>query len=71
MSRTGINKLLEKYCKMVQEDKINPHIMRHDSATGKYEEGYSDIMLKKFLGQTSNATDIYTHPGGEKYRENK
>ncbi len=71
MSRTGINKLLEKYCKMVQEDKINPHIMRHDSATGKYEEGYSDMMLKKFLGQTSNVTDIYTHPGGEKYRENK
>lgn len=71
MSRTGINKLLEKYCAMVQEEKINPHIMRHDSATGKYEEGYSDMMLKKFLGQASNVTDVYTHPGGEKYRENK
>lgn len=71
MSRTGINKLLEKYCAMVQEEKINPHIMRHDSATGKYEEGYSDMMLKKFLGQTSNVTDVYTHPGGEKYRKNK
>lgn len=71
MSRTSINKLLEKYCIKVQESKINPHIMRHDSATGKYEEGYTDMMLKKFLGQTSNVTDIYTHPGGEKYRENK
>ena len=64
MSRTSINKLLEKYCIKVQESKINPHIMRHDSATGKYEEGYTDMMLKKFLGQTSNVTDIYTHPGG-------
>lgn len=69
MSRTSINNILAKYCKEVNEDKINPHIMRHDSGTKKYEEGYSDIMLKKFLGHSSNATDIYTHPGGEKYRE--
>ena len=54
----------------MNENKINPHIMRHDSGTKKYEEGYSDIMLKKFLGHSSNATDVYTHPGGEKYREN-
>ena len=39
--------------------------------TDNMKEGYSDMMLKKFLGQTSNVTDIYTHPGGEKYRENK
>lgn len=69
MSRTSINNILAKYCREVNEDKINPHIMRHDSGTKKYEEGYSDIMLKKFLGHSSNATDIYTHPGGEKYRE--
>ena len=69
MSRTSINNILAKYCKEVNEDKINPHIMRHDSGTKKYEEGYSDLMLKKFLGHSSNATDIYTHPGGEKYRE--
>lgn len=69
MARTSINKLLEQYCKKVQGNKINPHILRHHSATEKYENGYTDMMLKKFLGQTSNATDIYTHPGGEKYRD--
>lgn len=70
MSRTSINNILAKYCNEVNEIKINPHIMRHDSGTKKYEEGYSDLMLKKFLGHSSNATDIYTHPGGERYREN-
>ena len=70
MARTSINNILAKYCMKVNESKIKPHIMRHDSGTKKYEEGYSDIMLKKFLGHSSNATDIYTHPGGEKYREN-
>lgn len=70
MSRTSINNILAKYCNEVNETKINPHIMRHDSGTKKYEEGYSDLMLKKFLGHSSNATDIYTHPGGERYREN-
>lgn len=70
MCRTSINTILTEYCKKVNENKIKPHIMRHDSGTKKYEEGYSDIMLKKFLGHSSNATDIYTHPGGEKYREN-
>lgn len=71
MARTAINNILAKYCIKVNEDKINPHIMRHDSGTKKYEEGYSDLMLKKFLGHSSNATDIYTHPGGEEYRKNK
>lgn len=70
MCRTSINNILTGYCKKVNENKIKPHIMRHDSGTKKYEEGYSDIMLKKFLGHSSNATDIYTHPGNEKYREN-
>lgn len=70
MCRTSINNILTEYCKKVNENKIKPHIMRHDSGTKKYEEGYSDIMLKKFLGHSSNATDIYTHPGNEKYREN-
>lgn len=71
MSRTSINKILEKYCEEVKEKKINPHIMRHHAGTEKYEGGYTDIMLKKFLGHTSSATEVYTHPGGEKYRENK
>lgn len=70
MSRVTINKILEKYCLQINEKKINPHIMRHDAATRKYEEGYSDLMLKKFLGHSSNATDIYTHPEGERYRKN-
>lgn len=71
MSRTGINNLLEKYCIEINEKKINPHIFRHDAATQKYEQNYSDLMLKKFLGHSSNATDIYIHTGCERYRENK
>ena len=66
IDRTTVNKMLEKYCKKVNEDTINPHIFRHDFATNKYEEGYTDMMLKKTLGQTSNITDRYIHPGGEK-----
>ena len=66
--RTSINNLLSKYCNLVNENKINPHLFRHECATSLYEQGYSDIMLKKWLGHTSNATDIYTHPGRENYR---
>lgn len=66
IDRTTVNKMLEKYCEKVREDKINPHIYRHGFATEKYEKGYTDMMLKKSLGQTSNATDRYVHPGGEK-----
>lgn len=68
MCRTTINNLLENYCEKVKENKINPHIFRHDCGTEMYEEGYSDIMIKKWLGHSSNASDVYTHPGGEKYR---
>lgn len=68
MDRTTVNKMLEKYCKKVNENSVNPHIFRHDFATNKYEEGYTDMMLKKMLGQTSNATDKYIHPGGEEKR---
>ena len=66
IDRSMVNKMLEKYCKKINENSINPHIFRHDFATNKYEEGYTDMMLKKSLGQTSNATDRYIHPGGEK-----
>ena len=68
MGRTSINNILNKYCTEIQQKKINPHILRHDCATKMYEEGYTDIMIKKQLGQTSNVTDIYTHPGGEKFQ---
>ena len=71
MSRTSINNLLKKYCNEINENKIHPHIFRHDCGTTMYEEGYSDIMIKKWLGHSSNASDIYTHPGGEKYRNSK
>lgn len=71
MCRTSINNLLKYYCIEIHEDKVNPHIFRHDCATIWYEEGCSDMMLKKFLGQSSNITDIYTHPGGEKIMNNK
>ena len=71
MCRTSINNLLEKYCKDVGENKINPHIFRHDCATSMYEEGCSDLMIKKWLGHSSNATDTYTHPGGENFKNSK
>lgn len=67
--RTSINNLLSKYCNLVNENKINPHLFRHECGTSLYEQGYSDIMIKKWLGHTSNASDIYTHPGGEPYRK--
>ena len=69
IGRTSINNILNKYCNEIQHKKIKPHIFRHDCATKKYEDGYTDIMIKKQLGQTSNVTDIYTHPGNEKYRK--
>lgn len=65
INRTLVNKMLNKYNKH-NEIKIHPHLYRHEFATEKYENGYTDMMLKKVLGQTSNATDRYVHPGGEK-----
>lgn len=70
MGRTSINNILNKYCRETNEKKINPHLLRHDCATNWYEEGCSDLMLKKFLGHSSNATEIYTHQGGEKLKKN-
>lgn len=69
MGRTSINNILNSYCNKVKEQKINPHILRHDFATKSYNLGYSDMMLKIELGQSSNATDIYTHPGKESLLE--
>lgn len=69
MSRATVNYQLEKYCIEINEKKINPHLLRHDCGTELYEEGYSDLMIKKWLGHSSNATDVYTHPGGELYRK--
>lgn len=64
--RTTVNQIIKKY---ENSDGLHPHILRHHGATEKYMRGLSDIMLKKFLGQTSNITDAYTHPGGEEYRK--
>lgn len=69
MGRTSINNILSSYCNKVKEQKINPHILRHNFATKSYNIGYSDIMLKIELGQSSNATDIYTHTGKESLLE--
>ena len=69
MCRATVNHLLEKYCSEINEKKLNPHLLRHDCGTELYEEGYSDLMIKKWLGHSSNATDVYTHPGGELYRK--
>lgn len=66
MGRTSINNILKKYCDILNEKSINPHLLRHDCATKWYEEGYSDLMMKKFLGHSSDATEIYTHQGGER-----
>lgn len=66
MTRQSINNILKGYCEELNEKSINPHIFRHDCATTMYSEGCSEIMLKKFLGHSSNATDVYTHTGAEK-----
>lgn len=62
MCRTSINNILKKYCENINEKTIHPHTLRHISATEKFKGGYSDLRLKKFLGHSSNATDVYTHP---------
>ena len=62
MCRTSINNILKKYCENINERKIHPHTLRHISATDKFQEGYSDLRLKMFLGHNSNATNVYTHP---------
>ena len=64
------NKMLNKYIEQLNEKKLHPHTLRHDFATTRYEEGYSDMRLKKSLGQTSNAVNRYVHPGGEENRNN-
>ncbi len=65
MGRTTINNLLKEYCHELNEKNVNPHIFRHNKGTTMYEEGDSELKIKKTLGQSSNAVDIYTHPGGE------
>lgn len=68
MTRQSINNILNKYCYELNENNIYPHIMRHDCATGMYNEGYTELMLQKHLGQSSGATQIYIHPGEEKIK---
>ena len=68
--RSTVNKMLNKYIEKLNETKLHPHTLRHDFATTRYEEGYSDMRLKKSLGQTSNAVNRYVHPGGEDSRNN-
>ena len=63
--RSLINKTLNKYCNKVNEDETNPHLLRHHCATGMYQNGYNEIMIKKSLGHSSNVTDRYVHPGNE------
>lgn len=63
--RTMINKLIENYCNQLNENKINPHIFRHNFATDKYQYGYTKMMLQKVLGQSSNVVDRYVHAGDE------
>lgn len=68
--RSTVNKMLNKYIEKLNEIKLHPHTLRHDYATTRYEEGYSDMRLKKSLGQTSNVVNRYVHPGGEDNRNN-
>lgn len=63
--RTMVNKLIQNYCEQLNENKINPHIFRHNFATDKYQYGYTKIMLQKVLGQSSNVVDRYAHAGDE------
>ena len=68
MTRQSVNNILNKYCNEVNENNINPHIMRHDCATAMYNDGCTELMLQKQLGQSSSATQIYIHPGEEKIK---
>lgn len=68
ITRQSVNNILNKYCNEVNEKSINPHIMRHDCATKMYNEGCSELMLQKQLGQSSSATQIYIHTGEEKFK---
>ena len=70
IDRSTVNKMLNKYCEKLNEKKLHPHILRHDFATTRYEEGFSDMRLKKSLGQSSNVVNRYVHPGGEENRNN-
>ena len=70
IDRSTVNKMLNKYIEKLNEIKLHPHTLRHDYATTRYEEGYSDMRLKKSLGQTSNVVNRYVHPGGEDNRNN-
>jgi len=68
MTRQSVNNILNKYCYEVNENNIHPHIMRHDCATAMYNDGCTELMLQKQLGQSSSATQIYIHPGEEKIK---
>lgn len=70
IDRSTVNKMLNKYCEKLNEKNLHPHILRHDFATTRYEEGFSDMRLKKSLGQSSNVVNRYVHPGGEENRNN-
>lgn len=70
IDRSTVNKMLNKYCEKLNEKNLHPHILRHDFATTRYEEGFSDMRLKKSLGQSSSVVNRYVHPGGEENRNN-
>lgn len=69
ITRNSINNMLNKYCDELKIPRFNPHIFRHDFGTTSYELGYSELFLKNQMGDSSNAIDIYIHPGKENLLE--
>lgn len=69
ITRNSINNMLNKYCDELKIPRFNPHIFRHDFGTTSYELGYSELFLKNQMGDSSNAINIYIHPGKENLLE--
>lgn len=56
MTRLGINKLLEKYCKVAGIETITPHIIRHTSLSTMVKKGIDIKTVSNIAGHSS--TDV-------------
>lgn len=59
LGRYGINKMLEKYCRLTGIERISPHILRHTFATTLLKEKKVDVItVSKLLGHSSTQVTI-------------
>lgn len=63
LSRRGIARIVKKYgAKVTEDQKTEPHILRHSFATHLLDEGANLLAVKEMLGHESlSTTQIYTH----------